>query len=506
MSSTSTATQSTSLGVNVREVRQADEGGRTSPSLRQLPTSLATTTGTGPASGNVRQSTPTSTPPATVGVDVRPVHETNQATGHTEPLIDTGEVDALLRFVKQAPSPGTSQLLGKFEAIQEGLARRVNAQAPTDMPSSSTERSLSPETTALIFQAMQAYMDNAPAPQANIEALAGMPSSPIQQQGPPETRTATKRSTSPAACVGSRADFMSPPRKLACVREGERTPETRNRLELANGKASRFCKMQLNDLRALSDALTCNPKLDVSAWARARGLNLNTVKEHVRGGALTAEAQNRLDVADGKAPRLRPVGLEDLWALRDALTRSSKLNVAKWARTRGVNSSTVREFVRGHALTPEAQNRLNRAEGKASNLRKLEIDDLRALRDALGGDREFNLTEWARSRSLNSDSLRKLVRAGELAPEAQNRLDVADGKAPRFRQVGLEDLRALREALAHDSRLDTTAWARAHGLNSHTVRSLVRNGALRPEAWKRLQNASAERAIHANVDGEPLRQ
>jgi hypothetical protein len=321
---------------------------------------------------------PTSTPPATVGVDVCPAHETNQATGQTEPRIDTGEVDALLRFVKQPSSPGTSQLLGKLDAIQEGLARHVDAQALAGTPSSSIERSLSPETTALIFQAMQAYMDNAPAPQANIEALADMPSSSVQQQRSPETRTATKRSTSPAAGIESRAGFMSPPRKLVCVRDGERTPEARNRLELANGKTSHFCKMQ--------------------------------------------------------------------------------------------------------------------------------VDDLRALRDALGGSHKLDVAEWARSRSLNSDSLRKLVQEGELAPEIQNRSDVADGKAPSFRHVGVDDLRALRDALAHNSKLDTIAWARARSLNSYTVRSLVRNGTLRPEAWKRLQNAGAESAIRANVDGEPLRQ
>jgi hypothetical protein len=81
------------------------------------------------------------------------------------------------------------------------------------------------------------------------------------------------------------------------------------------------------------------------------------------------------------------------------------------------------------------------------------------------------------------------VSKGALTPEAQNRVDVADGKALRYKRVGVHDLRALDAALAFDRKLDLAKWARARNLNSGTIKSFVRKGALTPAIRKRLQNA-----------------
>ncbi|WP_150624709.1 hypothetical protein [Pandoraea horticolens] len=181
--------------------------------------------------------------------------------------------------------------------------------------------------------------------------------------------------------------------------------------------------------------------------------------------------------------------MDDLRALNAATAFGDKFNVAKWARARSLNSSTVRELVRDGVLTPEAQNRLNRAEGKAPSLRQVEIDDLRALSDALARDPKLNVTEWARARSLNFSTVKKLVQGGALTPEAQNRLNRGDGKAPSLRQVEIDDLRALSDALARDPKLNVTEWARARSLNFSTVREFVRDGALTSVAWERLRVA-----------------
>ncbi|WP_147284643.1 hypothetical protein [Pandoraea pulmonicola] len=464
---------------------------------------------------------PTSTQPTTVGCNVRLVHQADQTGGRTKPCIHTGVPAALLNFAQRPPCPETSRLLGIFEAVQEGVEQRGNAQALVEMPPGS----LPSETTALIFQGMQVYMEATPAPQVDAGAWSCMPSSSVQQENRLETGIAKKR----AAGGGRDAGFMSPligirHKKIGIqtlraldaaltqdatldvtgwarmnhfrtrtirnyVCNGALTPEARNRLDVADGKASRIRKAGDADFRALREALADNPGLDLAGWARANHLHALTIKNAVHNCALKPEVQSRLDLADGKATSLRKVGVEDLRALRDAFALDRRLNVAEWARVNHLNPRTLDNYVSNGALTPEAQDRLDVADGKATSLRAVSEVDLRALRDAFALDRELNVAEWARANHLHSRTLENYVYKGALTPEAQNRLDVVDGKAPRLRRMGLDDLRVLRDALAHNSDLDLTAWARAHHLNSHTVRSFVRNGALSPQARERLQRA-----------------
>ncbi|WP_150622347.1 hypothetical protein [Pandoraea horticolens] len=246
----------------------------------------------------------------------------------------------MLNFTQQTPSPETSQLLGRFEDIQESLERYVNAQALADMPSSSPERPLSAEATALIPQGMRACMDTAPAPQANAGALACMPSGSIQRRHLPEACAAENRAAHRAAGSGRDAGLMPVPINVLRQNVGIQT------------------------LRALRDALIHNPKLDVTGWARTNHLHALTVKSSVRKGTLTPEAQNRLDVADGKAPRFRKVEVDDLRALDAALTFDRKFGLAEWARARGLNSGTVRALVRKGALRLAARKRLLNAGGQ----------------------------------------------------------------------------------------------------------------------------------------------
>ncbi|WP_160118111.1 hypothetical protein [Pandoraea pulmonicola] len=426
------------------------------------------------------QSMSTSTRPATVGVNARLAHQTDQTTGGPESRTHAGVMDALLDFVQQPPSPGTSQLLGRFEAIQEGLEQRVDPPALIDMPSGLNARPPSLASPALIGEWMLTYMDVAPVPPVNAEVLACMPSSSCRPQHLPATREAEKRAA--PQDTGSGAGVMPPPIKAARQR------------------------VDIQTLRALHDALTSNPTLDVTEWARTNRFNDRTIRHYVYKGALTPEAWNRLDLAEGRAPRLRKVGREELRALRDALADNPELDAIAWARANHIHFQTVKNSVRSGALTPEAQNRLDVAEGTAPRFRPVGVDDLRALRDALAENAELDLTAWARGKRLHRRTLESYVLEGALTPEGQNRLDVADGKAPRLRRVEVNDLRALRDALAGNAELDVAAWARAHHLNCRSVRSLVRHGALRPEALKRLLKADGRPVQAAPVQGERSRR
>ncbi|WP_147284633.1 hypothetical protein [Pandoraea pulmonicola] len=477
---------------------------------------------------------PTSRQPTTVSADMRLVHQANQTGGRTRRRGHAGALDALLDFAKQPPSPGTSQLLGRFEAIQESLAQRNNAQALADMPSSSMQRPPAFGTTALMFQGMPSCMDVASASPIDEGAWVCMPSSSVQQSHLPETRMANEQSTSAAVGSGSGAGFRSRPTEIArqkvdaqtlralnaalahdpgldvaawaranhfhartirnYVYKGALTPEAWNRLELADGKASRLRRVEVDDLRALRDALADNPGLDVAAWARARGLNAMTVKRYVAYGALAPDLQDRLELADGKASRLRKMEVDDLRALRDALTLNPALNVTEWALANHFHTRTTRNLVCKGALKPEVQRRLDRADGKARRCGPLSVDDLRELRDALALDSGLNVAEWARGKHLHPRSIEGYVSKGVLTLEARDRLDVADGKTPRFRKVGIEDLRALDAALGLDRRLNVSAWARTHSLHASTVRAFVRNGALTPAAREMLRNDDGQAA------------
>ncbi|WP_147284644.1 hypothetical protein [Pandoraea pulmonicola] len=492
--------------------------------LGQLLTPLGTTTG-----GDVHQSTPTSTPPTTVDGNVRWGCPADQTDRQTEPPVNAGAMDALLNFAQYPPSPETSLLLSRFDAIQESLARRDNAQAPADVPSSSIERPLSLETSALIHEGMLTYMDAALAPRANPGALASMPSSSVQQQHLPESRAASQ-----GAGRGRGAGFLfhsarARRQKVGIqtlraldaaltqdpnlnvtewarmhhfhvrtiryyIYRGALTPEARNRIDLADGKAPRLRKVGEDDLRALRNALAENSDLDVAGWARAHRLHIQTLKNSVQNGALTPEAQNRLDLADGKAPRLRKVGEDDLRALRDALADNAALDVVEWSRANHLHSRTIESYVLRGALTPEAQNRLDVIDGKAPSFRTVGRDDLRALRDALAQNPRLDAREWARANRLHPRTVIGCIFEGALTPEAQSRLDRAYGEASSLRRAEVEDLWELRDALAHNPGLELTKWARARNLNSRTVRSHVKKGALTPEAQNRLQRAGTQPA------------
>jgi hypothetical protein len=277
---------------------------------------------------------------------------------------------ALRNFALKPPSQGTSRQLDWFEANQESFEQRVNAEALADILAMSTERPLPYAIPPLIFQMYAApapqanvgaladmpsmsterplpyaipplifQMHAAPAPLANVGALADMPSSSAQQPRLPETRMASKRPTSEAVDSGNGAGFMHLPIKM---------PRQRGNIQI---------------LRALHDALARDPDLDVTAWAQANHLCAGTIKGYVSRGALTPEAQDRLDVADGKTSRLRTVSVDDLRALDAMLADGQKLSISRWARARGLNANTARTFVRNGALTPHARRRLQNADG-----------------------------------------------------------------------------------------------------------------------------------------------
>ncbi|VVE15584.1 hypothetical protein PHO31112_02856 [Pandoraea horticolens] len=125
---TSTTTQSSTLGTGVREARQADGWARTSSSLDQLLSPLRTTAG---AAGHASQSTSksTSTQATTVGNNVRLVRQAEQTGRRTEPPIHAAAVDALPNFIERPLSPGISEQLRRFEVIQERVVRGAYAKA-----------------------------------------------------------------------------------------------------------------------------------------------------------------------------------------------------------------------------------------------------------------------------------------------------------------------------------------------------------------------------------------
>ncbi|AJC22856.1 hypothetical protein RO07_24700 [Pandoraea pulmonicola] len=367
---------------------------------------------------------------------------------------------ALVDFIQQPLSPGTSRELSRFEAIQERFARRGDAQALTDMPSSSIECPPPPETPELIHEWMLTYMDIAPAPPVNAEAFACMPSSSFQQPYLPQAHTAQTRPVSGSAGSGSGAGSTPLPIKI---------PRP---------------KVPIQMLRALRDALARDSELDLTDWARTNHVRVQSIKYLVRKGELTPEAQDRLDVADGKATRFRRVERDDLRALRDALAANEDLDVAAWARQNQLNSRTLECYVSKGALTPEAQNQLDRAEGKASRFREVEVDDVLALRDALARNSELDVTGWARARHLNARTIRTFVRKGTLRPEVRRRLQraidssmepektvaVAAVQAPKpSRGVEPRDLQTLLVERAGGGVFDLPEWAERFGLKLHEL-------------------------------------
>lgn len=161
----STPSNSTSaLAIDVREVGLANGEGRR-PSLAQLLLPRGTMTGAGLLPETGTPSTPTQPPP--VDVDARFADQTD---GRAEPPSHTGAVDALLNFIQQPPSPRTSRLLDRFEAVQARFERHVNAQVVADMRTSPIERPQPLETPAPIHEGMQAHMDATPSSPANANA------------------------------------------------------------------------------------------------------------------------------------------------------------------------------------------------------------------------------------------------------------------------------------------------------------------------------------------------
>ncbi|WP_157118214.1 hypothetical protein [Pandoraea pulmonicola] len=279
----------------------------------------------------------------------------------------------LRNLALKPPFQGTSRQLDWFEAYQESFEQRVNAQALADILSMSTEH---PQPYAIPPLILQMYsppvpqtnvgalagtpsssvqqpqpfavpavpplifqMYAAPAPQANVGALAGMPSSSSQQPQLPETPAAKRQVAPQGASRGSGAGFMPLPAKK---------PHERLNIQI---------------LRALHDALTRDPDLDLTAWAQAHHLCAGTIKGYVSRGALTPEAQDRLDVANGKTSSLRRMSVDDLRALDAMLADGHNLSVSRWARARGLNANSARTFVRNGALTPAARRKLQNAEG-----------------------------------------------------------------------------------------------------------------------------------------------
>ncbi|WP_115089100.1 hypothetical protein [Pandoraea pulmonicola] len=453
-------------------------------------------------------------------------------------------MNAFLYFLQQPPSPGTSQQLDRFETIQKNFEQhletpmlipegvlmymhgapeqRANVGASVGALPGPDQRPSSLATPDLLALGLFS-----PTPHANIEALIDGPSGSVQQ--PPlhgGARAGQKRAAPPHADGGGEAD-LPPARKISrrrisvetlralrdalalnrrlnvaawarmndlnvqtitgYVYQGELTPEARNRLDRGDEKTPRRRKVvNVDVLRALRDALALDRGLNVAEWARANHLHPRTMKNYVFEGALTQEAQHRLERGGVKTPHRRKVGRDDLRALRDALALNKGLNVAAWARMNGLQPRTVQSYVFEGALLPRVENQLDLAGGKAPSHRKVGVDVLRALRDALALDRELNVAEWARERHYHSRTIENYVHNGALTPEAQSRLDPVDGKAPRLRNMETSDLRNLRDALALDSDLDVTAWAHANHLHARTVKNNVLEGKLTPEAQKRL--------------------
>ncbi|WP_237171392.1 hypothetical protein [Pandoraea pulmonicola] len=428
--------------------------------MSQLLSPLRTTTVTELPPGNVNPLTSTSTQPAPVGANVRSVHQANQAGGRTQARVHTEMTDALLDFLRQPPSPGTSQLLDRFEAIQESLERGVDAQALNDVPSPS------PEAPAPIREWMLTDRDAAPDPPAmtpskpttyaNTEASTDRTSDSVQRQPSPGARAERKRA------APSRADSELTANVTNVTPPPPKTSKTVNDETL------------LAIQSAVQAAQTTGQLLNKGELAKALGVNKPQLDYYVLHNDLTVPARKRLARIAGESASSTKIGDDVLLALEAEVDSHRSFNTAEFARRHGLNKRSVGAYVRvvdwdtrKAELRPLAKLRLSRIKGKAvrSNVR-LETDYWQVLKSEVDSNRPFSVSAFAD---------RYAVPQGTVWKDAKKLREPAapPHPTPVMRIVEPRDLLALREELASGGPFDRQAWTQRLGLSPFAVRKYV---------------------------------
>ncbi|AJC21726.1 hypothetical protein RO07_16790 [Pandoraea pulmonicola] len=371
-------------------------------------------------------------------------------------------MDALLKFLQQPPSPGTSQLLERFEAIQESVEQRLGPQTLADMPSSSTERPLSPDTSDLLVMSPFGRTVH-----ANNEVLTDRPSGSVQQPRLLEARTGQKRTQPSGADGGCATEFAPPPTKKA-------------------GKV--ITDETLLAIRsAVQAAQAAGRALHKTALARALGVSYRTLANYVINNALTVDARNRLARITGDETGVRPEMTDELLLALDAEVSSGRpFNASEFSRRHGITRTVLSAHVcmvdrqtRRAEITPRLRAKLDRIKGNAPrpNIRDVRFETAywQALKSEMGSGHPLNTKAFATKYALPTRTVwRDARRLRELALSPATRLASTESPAPPrrrsvMRRVEPRDLLALREERARGGPFDRAVWTQRLGLSPYSV-------------------------------------
>jgi hypothetical protein len=189
---------------------------------------------------------------------------------------------------------------------------------------------------------------------------------------------------------------------------------------------------------AVEAAQTIGQALDMAALAQALGVPRETLSLYVVDNALTVDARDRLtqliEGNTGVKPKTRGVDkvkrkargpnarlAPDYWPALKSEVRSGRPFDAKAFGDRYVVPHAT---VRRHAQTLREQSASQATSRIGSVMRRVEPQDLLALRDERARGGPFDRSDWAQARSLSIYSVSKYVtRGGELTKLGLSLLD-----------------------------------------------------------------------------------
>jgi plasmid maintenance system antidote protein VapI len=351
--------------------------------------------------------------------------------------------------------------LDRFEAIQESFEQRLGTQALADMPSGSTERPLSPETSDLIRSLF------GPTTPPHNEALTDRPSGSVQQPRLLEARAGQKRAEPSHADSGCATELAPHPTKKA-------------------GKVITD-ETLLTIHSAVQAAQATGQALNKTELARALGVSLRTLTNYVINNELTVDARNRLARITGEGTGVRTEMTDELLLALDAEVSSGRpFNASEFARRHGITRTVVSAHVcmvdrqtRRAEITPRIKTKLDRIKGNAPrpDIRnaRLETGYWQALKSEVDGGRPLDTkafaakyalltrTVWRDAKRLREQAASQSARPGSVESTALQRCWSV------MRRVEPRDLVALREERARGGPFDRSAWAQRLGLSPYSV-------------------------------------
>ncbi|WP_147284536.1 hypothetical protein [Pandoraea pulmonicola] len=376
----------------------------------------------------------------TVGANVRWVHQSDQTGMQTPPPIHAEAVDASPDFVQRPPPSATPQVLEGLLDYQYGIpAPDANTEALACMPSGSIQRP-SPSITPLIVEWLQENMDMAaaPAPQVNVETLADSASNWVPQPRSFATLEATsnseaeKRSAPRDAGSGRDAVCMPPPTKFP-----------RQETDASNGN-TKVTDNMLRQWAALGPAglKTVGGR---EGLAKRDNVTVAALKNYLRAdGTLTPRGEDRLD--PGRKARVTDDMLRQWAALGlDGINAAGGVN--ELARRNKVSAVALRAYLRADgSLTRYGERRLNPGEEVAIT------DDMvqrRAAPGSAGIEAAGGVDGLARRNNVSVRAPRRFLHAdGVPSQHGQDRLtpggkaEITDGMLRQWAALGRAGIKA----------------------------------------------------------------